>query len=281
MRTDDQPSRRLADAARLRLARLLPRISTGALTRLAPLVVVVALALIVIAAGAHHVLSVETLVRNRAGLNALIDTHYVLALSGFVAIYTAVVALSVPGAVFLTIAGGALFGWLAGGVTAIVGATFGATLLFLIVRFALGDFLRRRLGSRLAAIAAGFRADAFSYLLFLRLVPIFPFWLVNLAPALAGVALPTFVAATALGVIPGTFAFAIFGSGLDSVIAAQETAYDACVAAARADCRLDLNVRAALTPQLFAGLTALGLTALIPTLVKRWRARRKAGTPPA
>jgi len=109
--------------------------------------------------------------------------------------------------------------------------------------------------------------------LFLRLVPIFPFWMVNLVPALAGVRLATFAAATALGVIPATFVFAFVGAGLDSVIAAQQAAYRSCLAAARSDCRLEFHVNAALTPELIGALTALGVLALVPVLVKRLRAR--------
>jgi uncharacterized membrane protein YdjX (TVP38/TMEM64 family) len=175
----------------------------------------------------------------------------------------------------LTVSAGLLFGWLIGGLAAVTGATLGAALLFLLVRYAFSELVRRRLGGRLAAIASGFREDAFSYLLFLRLVPVFPFWLVNLAPGLAGVSLRNFFAATVLGVIPATFAFASFGAGLDSAIAAQKTAYEACLAAGGSGCRLDLDLKAAVTPQLIAALTALGLAALIPVGVKRWRAARR------
>ena len=118
-----------------------------------------------------------------------------------------------------------------------------------------------------------FAPDAFSYLLFLRLVPIFPFWLVNLVPAVCGVSLATFVAASVLGMIPATFAFAFVGAGLDSVVAAQEAAYQACVTAGRTDCRLDFHLRTAITPEIMAALAALGVLALIPVVVKRLRAR--------
>ena len=134
----------------------------------------------------------------------------------------------------------------------------------------------KRAGPRAAKLAQGFRDDAFNYLLFLRLVPAFPFFLVNLVPAFAGVRLTPFVAATALGIIPGAFAFAFAGTGLDSVIAAQKAAYDACLAAGRADCQLDFSAAGILTPQLIGALVALGLLALLPVVVKRWRGRRRA-----
>src|SRR5262249_35752035 len=113
-------------------------------------------------------------------------------------------------------------------------------------------------------------------LLFLRLVPIFPFWLVNLVPALCGVPLATFVAATALGIIPVTFAFAFVGAGLDSVIAAQQAAYQSCLAAGGPDCRLEFHMKAALTPELLGAFVALGVLALIPVGVERLRARPTA-----
>ena len=134
----------------------------------------------------------------------------------------------------------------------------------------------RRAGPLGEKLAAGFRKDAFCYLVFLRLVPLFPFWLVNLVPAPAGVGLVPFVAATALGIIPATFAFAFFGAGLSSAIEAQEGAYHAFVAAQQMGCRLDFDFKTAATPELIGGLVALGLMALIPPAIKRYRARRAA-----
>jgi uncharacterized membrane protein YdjX (TVP38/TMEM64 family) len=124
-------------------------------------------------------------------------------------------------------------------------------------------------------LAQGFRADAFSYLLFLRLVPVFPFWLINLVPALCGVRLATFVAATAVGIIPGTFAIAFVGAGLDSVIAAQQAAYHLCLTGGSPDCRLKFHMNAVLTPELVTALAALGVLALIPVAVKHLRARNQ------
>ena len=243
--------------------------------RLLPLGLVVLLAGLVFATGWHRALSLETLVGHRSAIAVFVDRHTLLAVAAFCALYIAVVAMSLPGATILTVSGGIVFGTLIGGATAVVGATIGATLLFLIARTAFGEILARRAGPRLARLADGFREDAFSYLLFLRLVPIFPFWLVNLAPAVFGVRLADFVAATFIGVIPATFTFAFVGAGLDSAIAAQETAYNACMAAGRGDCRLDFDLKTALTSELFAGFAALGLIALVPVAVKRWRGRGK------
>jgi len=184
------------------------------------------------------------------------------------------VSLSVPGATFLTVTSGFLFGVWLGAAASVVGATVGATVIFLVARTAFGEPLLARAGPRLAELARGFRDDAFSYLLFLRLVPAFPFFLVNLVPAFAGVRLGPFVAATALGVIPGAVVFAFTGTMLDSIIAAQEKAHADCLASGAPACMLAFNARDALTPHVIGALAALGLLALLPVLVKRWRARR-------
>ena len=139
------------------------------------------------------------------------------AVAAFVALYVAVVALSLPGGAVLTITGGFLFGVAHRRRRRLGGRDGRRHLIFLIAKSAVGEHLARRAGPLAAQLAEGFRADAFSYLLFLRLVPLFPFWLVNLAPALFGVRPATFVAATAIGIIPATFAFAFVGAGLDSV----------------------------------------------------------------
>jgi uncharacterized membrane protein YdjX (TVP38/TMEM64 family) len=244
--------------------------------RFLPVIAIVLLSVIVYAMGWHRELSLETLMRHRALIDQFVADHRLAALAAFIGIYVAVVALSVPGAVLLTISSGFLFGGIVGALATIVGATIGAVCIFLIAKSAFGEFLVRRAGPLAAKLAAGFRADAFSYLLFLRLVPVFPFFVVNLVPALAGVRLRTFVAATALGILPATFAFAFFGAGLDSVIAAQESAYRACLAAARQDCRVDFELQRAITPELLVAFVALGIAALVPVVVKRWRGRAEA-----
>jgi uncharacterized membrane protein YdjX (TVP38/TMEM64 family) len=242
-----------------------------AMRRLCPLVVVVVVSGAVIATGWHRELSFEMLARHHDALRAFIAMHEPAAVCAYIVLYMAVIALSVPVGVFLTLVGGVLFGAAVGGAAAVVGATVGATFIFLIAKSAVGEHLVRRAGPLADKLARGFRADAFSYLLFLRLVPLFPFWLVNLVPALCGVRLATFVTATVVGIIPATFAFAFVGAGLDSVIVAQQAAYRACLAAGRTDCRLEFHMHAALTPELLTALVALGLLALIPVAVKRIR----------
>jgi uncharacterized membrane protein YdjX (TVP38/TMEM64 family) len=217
-------------------------------------------------------------VRHNGAIHDFLLSHQTAALAAYIATYIAVVALSLPGALILTLTGGILFGGFVGGAAAIVGATTGAAVIFLIARSAFGAHLVRRAGPMVEKLADGFRADAFHYLLFLRLVPLFPFFIVNLVPALAGVRLGTFVAATAIGVVPAAFAFAFAGAGLESVISAEGAAYNACLAAGGTECRLDFDIKTALTPELLAALAFLGVFALVPVFMKRIRARRVANS---
>lgn len=244
--------------------------------RMIPLIVIVLLAIAVYVTIGRGMISLEALVQHRAAIDAFVVEHRALAVIAYIALYIVVVALSLPGATFLTVTGGFLFGLVLGASAAVIGATLGATVIFLVARSALGEPLLKRAGPRANQLAQGFREDAFSYLLFLRLVPAFPFFLVNLVPAFADVRLSTFVAATALGIIPGGTVYAFAGIGLDSIISAQQEAYDACMAVGRADCHLTFSAHGILTPELIGALVALGVLALVPVVVKRLRARARA-----
>jgi uncharacterized membrane protein YdjX (TVP38/TMEM64 family) len=250
-----------------------------ALARLIPLGAILTLMVFAVAMGWHRQLSFETLVRHRSAVEELVAAHRVVAILTFMAAYAAAVALSFPGAALLTVTGGAIFGTLIGGLAAVAAATLGATIVFLIAKYAFscvaGWGWMRRAAPLAGKVAAGFHKDAFCYLLFLRLVPLFPFWLVNLIAAPAGIAPVPFAIATALGIIPATFAFAFFGAGLSGAVAAQESAYEACVAAGKAGCHLDFDLQAAITPELIGGLVILGLFALIPPVGRRCSAMRR------
>jgi uncharacterized membrane protein YdjX (TVP38/TMEM64 family) len=243
--------------------------------RLWPLLLLLAVMALVYGMGWHRYLTLQALVERREALRAAIESYPFYAIVAFTAIYAATVALSLPGAAVLTLAGGFLFGWLWGAIASVIAATIGAIVIFLIARSALGEPLAARAGPWLAKLRAGFQEDAFSYLLFLRLVPIFPFWLVNLAPALLGVGLGTYALATLIGIIPGSFAYSIAGRGLDTVIAAQRAAHQSCLAKMGSDaedlCPFVLEPKALLTPGLIAAFVALGLVALIPIAIKRFR----------
>ena len=258
-----------------------PRAPGLRLGRLLPFALILLVGGAVTGAAWYTGLTPIALLERRVAIDAFVGEHRLAALATFAAIYALSVALSLPGGAVLTICGGIVFGGLAGGTAALIGATVGATAIFLIAKSALGGWLVRRAGGRAEKAAAGFCADAFSYLLFLRLVPVFPFWLVNLVPALCGVRLATYVAATALGIIPGTFAFAFFGAGLDRAVTAPMVAYRACVAAGGTHCRHGFDPSTAVTPQLIAGLVVLGVLSLVPVLLKRWRAARATSDVPS
>jgi uncharacterized membrane protein YdjX (TVP38/TMEM64 family) len=247
------------------------------LRRLWPLLLLAAVAVLVVGMGWHRYLTLEHLAVNRESLRALIEDHYLLAMTVFTVVYAITVALSIPGGVVLTIGGGFLFGWFLGGVLSVVGATIGATAVFLVARSALRDVLITKAGPKLQRFAEGFREDAMSYLLFLRLIPVFPFWLVNLAPGLLGVSFWTYVLTTFVGIIPGTFAFALAGNGLDSVFDAQQASYESCLAKAgeggHDSCEFGIDPGVLLTTDVIVAVVALGVVALIPVVAKKLNRR--------
>jgi len=227
------------------------------LVRILPVLGLAAVAVAVFSLGLHQHLTLDVLRDHRHSLITFANANFLAATLSYVGLYILVVAFSLPGATVLTLAGGFLFGVAVGGTLAVVGATLGATALFAIAKGAIGDSLRRRAGPFLLRMEAGFHANAFSYLLFLRLVPAFPFWVVNLVPALLGVSVGTFVAATLLGILPGTFIFASFGSGLGDIFEADG----------------DVSLSSLLSPTLLWGLAGLGFLALLPIAIRKWRSR--------
>lgn len=254
--------------------------SDSPLKRFLPLIVLAAIAALVISQGWHKYLTLEEIARNHEALTSYIGSNLLLALLAYAALYIAVVALSLPGGAPLTLAGGLLFGWQIGGPATIVAATIGATILFLIAKTALGETLAARAGPWLSKLQDGFKENALSYLLFLRLVPAFPFWLVNLAPALLGVPLRTYVLGTFFGIIPGTMAFSFLGAGLGSVIEAQNASYANCLAqnpgGAGTDCQFTLDTSALITTELLLAFAALGVVALIPVAIKKFKNKSSA-----
>lgn len=197
--------------------------------------------------------TLDALRDNRQLLADWVAAHRLLAMLAYLGLYTTMVAFSLPGALVATLTGGFLFGTLYGGGLAVVAATTGATILFVAARSALADLLRAKAGSAVARMEEGFRENAFNYLLVLRLVPIFPFFLVNLAPAFLGVSLSTFVAATLIGIVPGTFVFASLGNGLGAVFDAGRNP--------------DLGL--IFEPQVIGPILALAALALVPVLYRR------------
>lgn len=245
-----------------------------------PLVALAAVMAIAFAMGWHRYLSFKTIGLNYDLLKGYIAGNLALSLLVYVLAYIAVVALSLPGALFMTLAGGLLFGWQIGAPATVVGATIGAGILFLVVNTSFGSTLAEKAGPFVAKLRDGFQDNALSYLLFLRLVPAFPFFIVNLVPALLGVPLRTFIIGTFLGIIPGTTAYALAGSGLGSVIEAQNAVYKTCLASNPANpdvsCPYSIDLTAVVTRELIWAGVALGIVALIPVAMKYWSKRHAA-----
>jgi uncharacterized membrane protein YdjX (TVP38/TMEM64 family) len=178
---------------------------------------VLALLGIYFALGGHRLLTAEGLQANRDLLVAWVEQRPLGSRLAAVLVYAGVVALSIPVAALLSMTAGLLFGRLEGMTVVLLGATLGAVLVFLAARYLFHDTVQRRMGARLARLAARFEAEGFTYLLFLRLMPILPFWLVNLAPALTRLPVRTFAAATLIGIIPASFVYVNLGHTLGRV----------------------------------------------------------------
>lgn len=219
--------------------------------------------------GVFDGVTVRSFLERRSELAAAVDAHFLRSLLIFVLVYTAMVALSIPGALFLTLASGFLFGPLIGGTAAVVSATTGATLLYAFARSSVGGLVRDKMRGRCPEFDCG---DSFFALLFLRLVPLAPFWLVNIVPCVINMPVRTFALATTIGILPATFTFATIGAGLDSVLAAQAEAKAACLAART--CELTIDKSALLTPGLLSAFLALGVLALVPPVARAWKRRR-------
>ncbi|CUS38868.1 TVP38/TMEM64 family protein [Candidatus Nitrospira nitrificans] len=199
-----------------------------------------------------RLLSLATLKEHRDGLLAFTDANFVSAVGIFITAYVIVAGLSLPGAVILTLAGGFLFGAVLATLLVNIGATTGATLAFLTARYLLRDTVEQKFGTWLGPFQEGFAKNAFSYLLTLRLIPLFPFFVVNLVSGLTRVNVGTYVAATALGIIPGSFVYAYAGRQLGTINSLKEIA----------------------SPNVVGAFVLLGLLALLPVIYKRVTAKR-------
>jgi uncharacterized membrane protein YdjX (TVP38/TMEM64 family) len=228
--------------------------------RFLPLIVLVLLVVAAFAAGAGRYLSLDALAAHRADLLDQVAAHLALSLAVFIALYAAVVALSIPSALMLNIAGGLLFGPWLGAAASTVGVTLGSLAIFLVVRTSLGQALRERAertGGRFKAIMDGMATGAFGYVLTLRLLPVAPLWLTNLAAALAHAPIRPYALATVLGVIPSTVIFSHLGVGLGRLLEAGQRP----------------GLATFLRADVLGPLLALGLLSLAATLIQRRRVR--------
>ena len=228
---------------------------SGAAKRLSILAVLAAGLAAFFAAGLHEQFSFEALRDNREMMTSWVEENLFAALLAYVVGYAAVITFSLPVGAVATISGGFFFGLWFGAAATVIGATLGATALFIAAQTVLGDRLRARVGAALERMDSGFRDNAFNYLLVLRLVPLFPFFLVNIAPAFANVRLSTYVVATFLGIIPGTFVYTSVGNGLGAVF----------------DSGGEPDLGLILEPEILLPILGLSALAVIPVIYRRFR----------
>ncbi|MEZ5923631.1 MAG: TVP38/TMEM64 family protein [Hyphomicrobiaceae bacterium] len=208
------------------------------------------------ALGLDHYLTFEALREHRSALMGFVMQKPVVAVLVFILLYAVATTLSLPGGALLTVTAGFLFGITLGTAATVVGATMGAIAIYLAARTAFREILTAKAGPMLQRMEAGFKDNALSYLLVLRLIPIFPFFIVNIVPALLGVPLRTYAVGTLAGIIPGTFVFASIGAGLGSVFDRME----------------DFSLKGALTPEVTIALIGLSMLSLVPIVYKKLKA---------
>lgn len=230
--------------------------------RFIPLGVILILMLSAYFSGALNAFTFDNMKDYRHQLKEFVAQHYVLAPLIFILLYVVIAALSLPVGIYLTFLSGFLFSQPLCTLYVIIGATLGASIIFLAAKWAFTDFLHQRAASYLSQMEAGFQKNAVSYMLFLRLIPAFPFWLVNLAPAFFGISFFTFFWTTAIGIIPATFVFTQAGSGLGAIFD-NEGAF---------------TLQSVLNRDVKIALCALGIFALLP-LIYRYLKSRKAKIP--
>ncbi|WP_429910527.1 TVP38/TMEM64 family protein [Glycocaulis sp.] len=219
--------------------------------RLLPVLILAAALIAVLASGVWRDLNLETLQANQAALEAYVAANLILAVLIYTVVYALAVSISVPGAIWFTIGAGFLFGPIIGTGVAVIGSTIGATIIFIAVRYAFADWARAKFGNWVKRLQDGFSSDAFSYVLILRLIPVLPFFGINIATALLNVPLRAYVLGTFIGVMPLAYVYATVGSTIGR-------------AAGGVPSLLDL-----LTPELIAAICVFALVGFLPFIYKR------------
>jgi uncharacterized membrane protein YdjX (TVP38/TMEM64 family) len=265
---------RFSHVTRVKQHALKPTMNVTSLKRWGPLAVLATLIGLAYALGLHQYVTLQAIAEHKSDLTAFVGQHFWAAVTLYALVYIVTVALSLPGAAILSIFGGFIFGWLVSAPVTIAAATLGAIIVFEIVKTSLGAAIAERAGPFVQKLSAGFEKDAFNYLLFLRLVPAFPFFAVNAVAGLSRVSLKTFSLATLIGIVPGTYAFAWLGRGLDSIFAAQEADRSACIAAKGLEnCPFTLPLSSLVTRELLIAFALLGLVALVPVAIKKLKSK--------
>lgn len=229
--------------------------------RFGPALLIVIAVVLIARSGLLGRLSLDGLKASRGALLVFVHAHPLQSLGLYAAVYVASVALSLPTALILTLTGGFLFGPWIGGVTASVCSTLGAVIVFLISRLTVGDAVEAKTGPRARALAQEIKKDAFFYILTLRLIPVTPFWLTNVAAGLIAIPVSTFAVATLVGILPVGLIYAGIGSGLDVLFASGRAP----------------SLHALITPRIVLPLIGLAVLSVLPILYQRRRARRGEG----
>ncbi len=229
------------------------------LARWLPLLIIVIALVAVLYFRLYEYITFDMLAKHHNQLQAWTQQHYALVVVLYMLVYIFFVTISIPGATLLTLAGGYLFGAVFGSIYVVVSATIGACLIFLAIKTSVGQWLAEKAEGWVAKLEKGFQKNAFNYLLFLRLVPVFPFWVINIVPAVLDVKLRHYFLATLIGIIPGTVVYALLGDGLGSIFAADE--------------QPDLSI--IFQTKILIPIILLGLLALVPVVYKSLASRKK------
>ncbi len=224
-----------------------------------PLIILIAALITFYFSGFGSYLSFDSLKQHREMLMTWTQENFLLAALIFMVVYTISIAVSIPGATFLTLAGGFLFGIIWGTILVVISATLGATIIFLAVRTALAQWVAQKASGWVDKMRRGFQEDAFQYMLVLRFVPLFPFWVVNIVPGLVGVSTSTFVITTFFGIIPGSLVYVMLGNGLGYFFDQNQTP----------------NLAIIFDPRILLPLIALAILSIVPLIYRKLKRKSR------
>ncbi len=229
--------------------------TTKNLLKFLPVLAVLIAVIVVWQSGVLGFVNLESIQAHRKDLLGYVTDKPFISILVFMGAYIACVALSLPIATLLTLLGGFLFGPWIGTLVIVTSATMGATILFLVAKTSFGEALRQKAGPLYDKVSNNMKDNAVGYMLFMRLVPLFPFFLVNIVPAIFNVRILPFVVTTFIGIIPGSFVYANFGRELGSINSVSDLA----------------------SIQTVVAFSLLGFFALIPTIYKHFKKKKGMG----
>ncbi len=228
--------------------------------KLLPLGIIAAALALIFGMGWNEYFALDTLSKYESQLDGFVNDNYVVAILGFVALYAVLVAVFFPGALILTIFGGFLFGAVAGSAAVITGASLGAVINYILARWVMRDLMVQKAGNALKKVETGLQENELSYMFILRLVPAFPFFVVNIVAGVFGVKMRNYLISMA-GIIPGSAVYASIGNGFRQTLAEGG----------------ELSIGSTITqPYVLFPMVGLVILALIPVVVKKFSKNRVA-----